>query len=157
MACNETKHMCKHTVMNIFTFFKIYLFMRDTHTESQRCRQREKQAPFREPDVGLNPGSPESCPGVKAVLNHWATGAAHIFAFKKKYFIYSWETQKERRRHREREKQAPCREPNVGLDPGSPGSCPGLKAGAQPLMHPGCLNIFTFVPKEFKAQKTLAA
>ena len=28
----------------------------------------------------------------------------------------------------QREKQAPCREPNVGLDPGSPGSQPGLKA-----------------------------
>ena len=25
-------------------------------------------------------------------------------------------------------KQAPCREPDVGLDPGSPGSGPGLKA-----------------------------
>ena len=28
---------------------------------------------------------------------------------------------------KEAEKQAPCREPDVGLDPGSPGSCPGLK------------------------------
>ena len=27
-----------------------------------------------------------------------------------------------------REKQAPCREPNMGLDPRSPGSHPGLKA-----------------------------
>ena len=26
------------------------------------------------------------------------------------------------------EKQAPCREPEAGLDPGSPGSHPGLKA-----------------------------
>ena len=25
-------------------------------------------------------------------------------------------------------KQAPCREPDVGFDPGSPGSCPGPKA-----------------------------
>ena len=33
--------------------------------------------------------------------------------------------------------QAPCRKPDVGLDPGSPGSCPGRKAGAQPLSHPG--------------------
>ena len=29
------------------------------------------------------------------------------------------------------------REPNVGLDPGSPGSRPGPKAGAKPLHHPG--------------------
>ena len=35
------------------------------------------------------------------------------------------------------EKQAPCREPDVGLDPGTPGSCPGPKADAQPLSHPG--------------------
>ena len=33
-------------------------------------------------------------------------------------FIHSWETQ----RHRQREKQAPHREPDVGLDPGTPGS-----------------------------------
>ena len=32
---------------------------------------------------------------------------------------------------------APCREPDAGLDPGTPGSCPGLKAGAKPLSHPG--------------------
>ena len=29
------------------------------------------------------------------------------------------------------------REPDVGFDPGSPGSCPGPKAGAKPLHHPG--------------------
>ena len=29
------------------------------------------------------------------------------------------------------------REPDVGFDPGSPGSCPGPKAGAKPLCHPG--------------------
>ena len=28
-------------------------------------------------------------------------------------------------------------EPDVGLDPGSPGSCLGPKAGAEPLRHPG--------------------
>ena len=39
-------------------------------------------------------------------------------------------------RHRRREKQAPCPEPDVGLDPGIPGSCPGPKAGAKPLSHP---------------------
>ena len=25
----------------------------------------------------------------------------------------------------------------MGLDPGTPGSCPGPKAGAKPLSHPG--------------------
>ena len=45
-------------------------------------------------------------------------------------------------RQRETETQAegevaPCREPNVGLDPGTPGSWPGLKAGAKPRSHSG--------------------
>ena len=35
------------------------------------------------------------------------------------------------------EKQTPHREPNVGLDPRTPGSHPGWKAGAKPLSHPG--------------------
>ena len=43
----------------------------------------------------------------------------------------------QRQRHRRRVKQAPCREPDVGLDPMTPGSCPGLKAAAQLLSHPG--------------------
>ena len=47
------------------------------------------------------------------------------------------DTQKERQGHRQREKQAPCREPDMGLNPGTPGSCPGLKADAQLLSHPG--------------------
>ena len=36
------------------------------------------------------------------------------------------------------------REPDVGFDPGSPGSRPGPKAGAKPLRHPGipCAYIF---------------
>ena len=37
------------------------------------------------------------------------------------------ERERERQRHRQREKRAPCREPNVGLDPGTPGSHPELK------------------------------
>ena len=43
--------------------------MKDTQRERQRHRQREKQALYREPDVGLNPGSPGSYPGLKAALN----------------------------------------------------------------------------------------
>ena len=31
---------------------------------------------------------------------------------------------------KERETQTPCREPDMGLDPGTPGSHPGLKEGA---------------------------
>ena len=38
---------------------------------------------------------------------------------------------------RDRNKQAPCREPDVGLNPGTPGSHLGPKAEAQLLRHPG--------------------
>ena len=53
------------------------------------------------------------------------------------------DTQREREREREAETQAEGeagsmpREPDVGLDPGSPGLRPGPKAGAKPLCHPG--------------------
>ena len=51
----------------------------------------------------------------------------------------------ERQRHRQRggEKQAPCRKPDVGLDPtsgtqsGTPGPRPEPNAAAQLLTHPG--------------------
>ena len=36
------------------------------------------------------------------------------------------------------------REPDVGLDPGSPGSRPGPKAGAKPPRHPGIPNFLLF-------------
>ena len=44
---------------------------------------------------------------------------------------------REKQRHRQREKQAPSGEPDVGLNPRTPGSCPEPKVGAQPLSHPG--------------------
>ena len=43
---------------------------------------------------------------------------------------------RERQRHRQREKQAPWREPDLELDPRILGSCPEPKAGTQPLSHP---------------------
>ena len=43
--------------------------------------------------------------------------------------------------------RAACREPDVGLDPGTPGSHPGLKAGAKLLSHPGIPGSKTFKPK----------
>ena len=48
------------------------------------------------------------------------------------------ERERERQRHRQREQQAPRRESDVGLDPRSPGSGPGLKAALNPLGHQGC-------------------
>ena len=43
------------------------------------------------------------------------------------------DTQRERERqtHRQREEQAPCREPDVGLHPRTLGSRPGLKVGTK--------------------------
>ena len=55
-----------------FFFFKILFInerQRERERERQRPRQREKQALCREPDVGLDPRSPGSGPGPKAVLN----------------------------------------------------------------------------------------
>ena len=51
-----------------FLFLRIYLFIHERHTERQRHRQREKQALYREPDVGLDPRTPRSRPrpGLKA-------------------------------------------------------------------------------------------
>ena len=45
-------------------------------------------------------------------------------------------TQRERERGRGRTGSM-HREPDVGFDPGSPGSRPGPKAGTKPLRHPG--------------------
>ena len=39
-------------------------------------------------------------------------------------------------RERQREKQAPCGDPDVGLDLRTPGSRPEPKADVQPLSHP---------------------
>ena len=43
--------------------------MSDTQRERQRLRQKEKQAPCREPDVGLDSGTPGSHPRLNAALN----------------------------------------------------------------------------------------
>ena len=57
--------------------------------------------------------------------------------------------------HKEREREAETqaegeagsmhREPDVGFDPGSPGSRPGPKAGAKPLRHPGIPQFDSFL------------
>ena len=52
-------------------------------------------------------------------------------------FIHDRHREREAVTQAEREKQAPCREPDVGLDPGTPGSRPELRAGAQLLSNPG--------------------
>ena len=51
-------------------------------------------------------------------------------------FTHKRHTQRQKLMQRE-ENQAPCREPDMGLDPETPGSRPEPKADAQPLSHPG--------------------
>ena len=51
---------------------------------------------------------------------------------------------REWQRHRQREKQAPCRKPDVELDPGNPGSHLEPKADAQLLSHPGIAIVIIF-------------
>ena len=46
------------------------------------------------------------------------------------------DTHTERQRHRRREKQASCREPDVGLDPRTPGLHPGAKGRGQTTEPP---------------------
>ena len=67
-----------------------------------------------------------------------------------------------RQRHRQREKQTPCREPDVGLNPRTLGSLPEPKADAQPLSHPvapisklltmsvllTCIDLSTFINRK---------
>ena len=55
----------------------------------------------------------------------------------------------ERQRYRQREKQAPCRQPDVGLNPKTPGSCPEPKADAQPLSHLGVPSLEFLSPLRF--------
>ena len=47
------------------------------------------------------------------------------------------DTEKQGQGQKQREKQAPCWEPDSGLDPWSPGSHLELKAGTESLSHPG--------------------
>ena len=58
----------------------MYLFLRDK--ERGRHRQREKQPPCGEPDVGLNPGSALSW---RQMLNHWATQVPYYSKFQVYY------------------------------------------------------------------------
>ena len=53
---------------------------RERERERQRHRRREKQAPCREPDVGLDPGTPGSHPGPKAGAKLLSYPGIPIFA-----------------------------------------------------------------------------
>ena len=76
---------------------------------------------------------------------NWAQNANQSSFLFFKDFIYLFIHERERERERGRDtgrgrSRLHGREPNAGLDPGSPGSGPGPKAGAKPLSHLGCSN-----------------
>ena len=60
----------------------------------------------------------------------------YLFIF---FFIYDSHREREREAETQAEGEAGSmhQEPDVGFDPGSPGSRPGPKARAKPLRHPG--------------------
>ena len=62
-----------------------------------------------------------------------------FFTCLKFLYIYDSHTEREREAETQAEGEAGSMhwEPDVGLDPGSPESRPGPKAGAKPLRHPG--------------------
>ena len=55
--------------------------MTEREAETQAEGEGEKQAPCREPHVGLDSRSPGSHPGLQAVLNHCATRAAQCWIY----------------------------------------------------------------------------
>ena len=64
------------------------------------------------------------CPGWVRLCVVWDPKTALLLVkthyndfFKKILVICTWETHRERQRHRQREKQTPCRKPDGGLDP----------------------------------------
>ena len=62
-----------------------------------------------------------------------------------KDFIYLFMRNREGQRHKQREKQAPCREPNVALDPRTPESRPEPKADGSTTEPPSCPCSFIFL------------
>ena len=61
----------------------------------------------------------------------------HVFFFEDFIYLFMRDTEREAETQAEGEAGSMHREPDVGFDPGSLGSCPGPKAGAKPLRHPG--------------------
>ena len=68
----------------------------------------------------------------------------YFFKFSFVLFVHERHTHRESQRHWQREKQAKCRKPEVGLNPYSLGLCPEPKAGAQLLSHPSISGFFSF-------------
>ena len=136
-------------VIYILFFLRFYLFIHDRERERGRDTGRGRSR--------LHAGSLHGTRSWITRIRPWAQGGAKplscwgcpalynfLFFFFKIYFIFIYDRHRERQRHRRREKQAPCREPDAGLDPGTPGPRRGPKAGAEPLSHPGIPQLSLF-------------
>ena len=103
----------------VSNFLKKFFFLLNYSWETQRHRQREKQAPLQGTRYGTQSRTPGHDLCQRQMLNLWATQeslrVSSCCCFKD--FIYIFMRDTERQRHRQREKQAPHREPNAGLDP----------------------------------------
>ena len=68
------------------------------------------------------------------------------FFFFLRFYLFIHGRHAERQKHRQREKQAPCGEADVGLQSQDPGSHPEPKAATQPLSYPGVpVPLLTFI------------
>ena len=74
---------------------------------------------------------------IKFIMPYDIENISNKLVFLRLFIYLSMRDKRERQRHRQRGKKAPCREPDVGLNTGIPGSCPEPKADAQPLSHLG--------------------
>ena len=123
--------------------------MRETDWEKRQShRQREKRAPCREPDVGLDPGLQGNLFGFFFVL--------YLYIYFLKIYLFIHE------RHRLRGETETQAEGEAGFSQGARcgtrsrirGSRPEPKAGAQPLSHPGVpLCLFLKVNKIVSARR----
>ena len=84
---------------------------------------------------------------INKTLPAWLPLLSEIYFFNI-LFIYERQREREAQRHRQREKQTPCREPDAGLDPQSPGSGPGLKAALNHWATLAALNKIFFKRKQ---------
>ena len=75
---------------------------------------------------------------------------AHVAIFIYK-ILFIHERHTEKVRHRQKERQVPCGEPDVGLDPRTLGSHPELKTDAQPLNLPGIPHAAFYTYEHFSS------
>ena len=114
--------------------------------------QSRRSSPFSSPSKGsswkplasvppLTEPSPPPWGCVYRLRSHVVSPAAfsRSFFFFFNFYLFMIVTERKREAETQAEGEAGSmhREPDVGFDPGSPGSCPGPKAGAKLLRNPG--------------------